>query len=451
MANPKCRSNVDQFSVCHPNAAGIDIGSKSIYVAVPPDRTESSVMCFGTFTTDLLRLAEWLDACGVDTVAMEATGVYWVPLFEILEERGIAVYVVNAHHVKTVPGRKSDVLDCQWLLRLHHFGLLRGSFRPTAEIVELRAYLRQQQNHVRGAASQIQRMQKALTLMNLQLHNVISDITGQTGIAILRAILAGERDPKVLAQHRDYRCKASADVIEGSLTGNYRNEHVFELRHALELYDHYQRLGRECHYAAEAVLQNINANLDREMPPLPPNKKRRTKSSPPVDYRTPLYHLTGTDLTAIPGFSDLTAMALIAEIGTDMSAWKTVKHFTSWLRLTPRTTITGGKHKDRRKLPTKSRAAAIFRRVALCAARTKTVIGASYRRMAQRPDRAMHAIAATAHKLARIVYTMLKTGMPYQELDLPEWHSKRRGRAIRNLKKRAQALGLDLVPAAATT
>lgn len=447
------RSSEDQFEVSHPNAAGIDIGAKSIYVAVPPDRTEHPVRNFGTMTTDLNRLAAWLEECEVDTVAMEATGVYWVPLYEILEDRGVKVYLVNAHHVKTVPGRKSDVLDCQWLLRLHRFGLLRNSFRPTAEIVEFRQYLRQHHTHVKSAATQVQLIQKALVLMNIQLHNVISDITGETGMAILRAISAGEHDPAVLAKHRNYRCRANLAKIQASLTGNYRKEHLFALRQALELYDLYQRLEQECHREADTLLQQINAGLGatpRE--PLPKKSKKRTKSAPPVDYRTPLYQLTGVDLTAVPGFSEYTAATLISEIGTDMTRWPTVKHFAAWLRLTPRTTITGGKHKNRRKLPTTSRASAIFRRAALCAARTKTAIGAGYRRFASRPGRAMHAIAATAHKLARIVYRMLKEGTAYQEPDLQEWQSKHRDRAIRQLRKRAKALGLQVLvqPSAAS-
>ncbi len=436
----------DELSVCHPNAGGIDIGAKSIYVAVAPNRAEAEVRAFGTMTKHLIELASWLEDCAVDTVAMEATGVYWIPLYEILEERGINVHVVNAHHVKTVPGRKSDVLDCQWLLRLHRFGLLQSSFRPTAEIVELREYLRQHHNHVKGAGSQVQRMQKALTLMNLQLHNVISDITGDTGMAIIRAVVAGEHDPKVLAEFRNHRCKASKPVIEASLTGNYRKEHLFTLRQALELYDHYQRLGNQCHNAADALLQSVNASPDAaHRPPLPKKPKKRTKSTPPVDYRTSLYQLSGVDLTDVPGFSEYTAATLLSEIGTDMTRWPTVKHFTSWLRLTPRTTITGGKHKDRRKLPTTNRASEIFRRAALCASRTKTLIGAVYRRFAQRPDRAMHAIAATAHKLARIVYCMLKDGVPYQEQNIEEWNMQHRDRAIKALKKRAKAMGMELV------
>lgn len=432
----------------HPNAAGIDIGAKSIYVAVPPDRPEPIVRQFTTFTNDLQSLATWLKECGVDTVAMEATGVYWVPLYEVLESHGIDVHLVNAHHVRTVPGRKSDVLDCQWLQQLHSFGLLQRSFRPTADIVEFREYLRQHRTHVRDAATQVQRMQKALTLMNIQLHNILTDITGQTGMAILRGIIAGERDPKILATHRDARCKASQRLFEESLTGNYRNEHVFALRQALKLYEVHQRLAADCHDAADKVMKKIIANAPPPPRlPLTSPAKRRTKSSPPVDYRKPLYQLTGTDLTAIPGFSDHTAASLIAEIGTDMSRWSTAKHFTSWLRLTPRTMITGGKPKDRSKLPTKSRASEIFRRVAICAARTKTSIAACYRRYAAKPDRAMHAIAATAHKLARIVYALLKHGVPYQEPDLSQWAATNRKRAVASLKKRAEALGMQLVPA----
>lgn len=439
---------VKDFEVEHPDAAGIDIGAKEIWVSVPEDRAPEPVRCFRTFTAELRELVDWLEHCNVDTVAMESTGVYWIPLFEILQERGFDVNLVNAHHVKSVPGRKSDVLDCQWLRQLHRFGLLRGSFRPSAEIVELRTYLRQRETLVRTAADQIRRMQKALALMNLQLHNVISDITGKTGMSILRAIVAGERDPEVLALHRDRNCRASHAVIAASLTGNYQPEHLFVLRQALTLYDAHQRLIEECDRAVTEKLDALNAIQNIDRPPLPKRRSRRSSSSPSVDLRPHFYQLTGVDLTAIPGFNDLSVAALIGEIGTDMSRWPSARHFASWLRLCPRTDITGGKPKSRRTLPGANRASQIFRMAALNVSRTNTALGAYYRRKAIRGPSGI-AVVATANKLARIVYTMLRDQTPFNEIGADAYDSHQRQRAIRSLKRRAKALGFTVMDSAA--
>ena len=436
---------VKDFEVEHPNAAGIDIGAKAIWVSVREDCASDPVRSFGTMTTDLHELADWLHDCGVDTVAMESTGVYWVPLYEVLQARGIDVHLVNAQHVKCVPGRKSDVLDCQWLRQLHRFGLLRSSFRPSAEIVELRAYLRQRDTLVRAAADQVRRMQKALTLMNLQLHNVISDITGQTGMAILRAIVGGERDPAVLAAHRNYRCRANRATIEASLTGNYQPEHLFALRQSLVLYDMHQKLIAECD---DAVAQRLAALLAAAGAPRDPLPERSGRRQPGPELRAPLYQLTGVDLTAIPGLADYSVACLIGEIGTDMSRWPSARAFASWLRVSPRADITGGKPKNRRTLPTTSRAANILRMAALNAGRTDTAIGAFYRRMAVRKPPGI-AVVATANKLARIVYTMLNNQTPFHELGAAAYDSHQRQRAIRNLNRRARALGMTLVESAA--
>ncbi len=325
------------------NAAAIDIGATSHFVAVPPGRDTISVREFATFTPDLHHLADWLEQCGVDTVVMESTGVFWIPVFELLEQRGFAVLLVDARKVKHVSGRKSDVLDCQWLQQLHTFGLLQGAFRPTDEIVVLRSYLRQRAMLIRGAATHIQHMQKALQQMNLLLHHVVSDITGLTGMTIIRAILAGERDPQVLAQHRDPRCKNSAEVIAKSLVGNYREEHLFALAQAVALYDTYQAQLAACDACIEQYLARLERVTD-EVPPAPLKRRQPPKHNQPrFDARTYLYQITGVDLTTIDGIEAGGALALIAEIGTDMGRWKSVNHFVSWLGLCPGTKISGGK------------------------------------------------------------------------------------------------------------
>jgi len=329
----------------NPNAAGIDCGAETHYVAVPPDRDASPVRAFPSFTHDLQRLADWLGACGVTTVAMESTGVYWIPLYEILEARGLEVILVNARHVKNVPGRKTDVLDCQWLQELHSVGLLRGSFRPSAAIAALRAYLRHRETLVQSAATHVQRMQKALVEMNLQLSVVLSDISGVTGLGIIRAIVAGQTDPHVLAQQRDYRCQASEADIIAALTGHYRPEHVFVLQQNLELFDAYQRQLAACDAAIEAHVQTLAGQAEPPAAPLPdPRTRRRPRDNEPrFDIRTPLHQVTGVDLTQIDAIGPYNALRLLAEIGTDMSRWPTEKHFTAWLTLAPRNKISGGR------------------------------------------------------------------------------------------------------------
>jgi transposase len=438
------------LAVVNPNAAGIDIGAREHWVAVPPDRAEESVRGFSALTPGLHELAEWLVKCGVTTVAMESTGVYWVPLYEILEARGINVQLVNARHVRNVPGRKSDVLDCQWLLKLHTFGLLRGSFRPTAQIVALRAYLRQRDSLVDGASQQVQHMHKALTLMNVQLQTVVSDLTGKTGMAIVRAIVAGERDAKKLAGFRDGRCRASAETIAASLMGNFQPEHMLALKHALDLYDSHQRLIADCDNAANAVLVDLTRQIKDERPALGKSPKQRHKRDPTVDYRSPAYLLTGVDLTAVPGISAYSAISLIAEIGTDMSKWQTERQFGSWLRLSPRANITGGRVTDARTMPGVSRAAELFRMAAVCAGKTATAIGAFYRRLALRRGTG-RAIVATAYKIARIVYAMIKNGTTYSQLDEATYNEQQRQHAIKRLRRTAHSLGLELVaPTAAS-
>jgi transposase len=441
---------VDEMPRCHPNAAGIDIGAREHWVAVPADRSSTPIRSFKTMTTDLHQLADWLLECGIDTVAMESTGVYWVPLYEMLEERGIDVFLVNARHVHNVPGRKSDVRDCQWLQELHTFGLLHRSFRPTAEIVELRTYMRQRQMLIEVACDYTRRMQKALDLMNIQLHKVISDITGQTGMAIIRALVDGTYDPLKLAQHRHYACKASTKQIAEALRGNYRPEHLFVLRQALELYDAHLAQLRLCDEQIEKTVQALAALSQPPATPAPKPRKPSSKKAkqPTFEIRDPLYRLVGgVDLTQIQGVAPLTALNIIAEVGTDLSRWPTVKHFTSWLNLAPGTKISGGKRLSSRRPPVVNRVANLLRLAGLTAGRTQTALGAFHRRLAARVGKAK-AVVATAHKIARIIYTLLRYGGSFQDPGAEAYEQRYRSRVISNLTRRARTLGYSLVPAA---
>ena len=430
----------------NPNAAGVDCGSEAHYVAVPADRDAAPVRSFKAFTTELHRLADWLTACGVTTVAMESTGVYWIPLYEILEARGVDVVLVNARHVKNVPGRKTDVVDCQWIQELHSVGLLRGSFRPTAAIAALRAYLRHRETLVQSATTHVQRMQKALVQMNLQLSIVISDITGVTGIRMLRAIIAGETNPHALAQHRDYRCQASEAEITAALTGHYRPEHVFVLQQNLELFDAYQRQLTACDAAIEAHIHTLAAQAPAPAVPLPAprTRKKPRDNEPRFDIRTPLHQLTGVDLTQIDAIGPYSALRLLAEIGTDMSRWPTEKHFTSWLTLAPHNKISGGRLLSSRTLPSANRAAGILRMAAMSLGRTETALGAFYRRLAYRVGKAK-AITATARKLAILVYRTLKDGLLYHDPGAAAYDAQHRLRVVRRLRQRAANLGFSLV------
>jgi transposase len=416
-------------------------------VAVPEDRDERPVREFRSFTQDLHALADWLQACGVDTVAMESTGVYWIPLYEILEARGFEVLLVNARHVKGVPGRKTDLLDCQWIQQLHTFGLLRGSFRPDAPIAALRSLIRHRDQLVEAAASYVQRMQKALVLMNLQLHNVISDLTGVTGIAILRDIVAGEIDPAVLARHRHPRCKATKQEIAASLTGHYREEHVFVLRQALELYDIYQDKIRRCDQEIERKLHTLQAACDLPSTSLPKDRRPsgRSANEPVLDLRSPLFVLCGgVDLSELPGIAPYGALKLVSEIGLDMRRWASEKHFVAWLTLAPRTEITGGKVLRSHTQPSANRAAKLLRMAAMSLGRSDHALGAFYRRLAARIGKAK-AITATARKLAILAYRMLRDRIPYREVSGADYDRQQRSRILRGLRRRAASLDLELV------
>jgi transposase len=431
----------------NPHAAGIDCGAAEHYVAVPPDRSPSPVQSFKTFTTDLKRLADWLIACGVTSVAMEATGVYWIPIYDMLETRGLTVLLVNARHIKHVPGRKSDVSDCEWLRDLHSVGLLRGSFRPTEGIVALRAYMRHRQSLVESAGMYVHRMQKALVQMNLQLPLVVSDITGVTGLKILRDIVAGHRDAAHLARHRDYRCRASSSEIVAALTGHYRPEHVFILQQNLALFDACQGQLAACDRALEAYVQVLTARQALPATPLPAPRvhRRPIDNDPAFEIRTPLHRLTGgVDLTQIDGIGPYSALKLIAEIGTDMQRWATEKHFTSWLTLAPKNKVSGGRLLSSRTEPAANRAAAILRMAAMTLGRGSTALGAFYRRLAGRIGKPQ-AITATARKLAVLVYRALKGELVYRDPGADAYDRQQRSRILRRLRQTATTLGLDLV------
>jgi transposase len=445
--NPSPKQKAVQ-EVVHPNAAGIDIGAEENWVAVPADRDEQPVRSFGCFTEDLVALALWLQACGIDTVAMESTGVYWVPLFQILEGHGFEVFLVNARHVKNVPGRKTDVLDCQWLQQLHSFGLLAASFRPDDEICVLRSYWRHRDNLVRYAAGHVQHMQKALDQMNIQLHRVISDIAGVTGLRIIDAILGGERDRQKLAALRDYRTRSSEDRIAKALEGDYRHEHLFALRQALESYRFYQQQLDQCDHQIEAYVSTLHSRVDPTQTPLPPPRSGRkgpSSNQPDFDLRTHLYRISGVDFTQIEGFGVMTVQTILSEVGLDPSKFPSHGDFCSWLGLCPDNRVTGGKTKSTKTRKVVSRAANAFRIAALSLAHSSGPLGAFYRRMRARIG-APEAITATAHKLARIFYRLWTDPQPYDPEILLRHEHQHSEKMIRNLRKKARSLGLELVP-----
>ena len=434
----KCRQ---ALTITHPNSAGIDIGSASHYVAVPPDRDDEPVREFASFTADLHRLADWLAACGVDTVAMASTGVYWIPLYELLDARGFTVLLVNARHVKNVSGRKSDVLDCQWLQQLMNYGLLRGAFRPADEVCALRALARQREMLLKSQARHVQHMQKALTQMNLQLANVISDVAGETGQKILRAIIAGERDGHVLAALKDTRIRASNEQIAKSLQGNWRAEHLFALKQALASFDFYATQLAECDHEIEQQLQRLHVHRGECAKG---RKRGRTRNAPKFDLRAHLFKLCGVDLTRIDGIDVTTALAVISEVGADMSKFPSVKHFTSWLGLCPGTKITGGKLLSGKTMRVANRAAQALRLAAAALRSSHSALGAYFRRLCSRMDKPK-AVTAAAHKLARLIYTMLTKGEEYTDQGQDYYEERYRERVLRQLSKRAQKLGMKLV------
>jgi transposase len=431
-----------------PNAAGIDVGAREIYVAVAGDRDAEPVRCFSTFTEDLRALAVWLKQCGITTAAMESTGVYWIPLYEVLEEAGLQVCLVNSRHVRHVPGRKSDVSDCQWLQYLHSVGLLRASFRPEAAICALRALSRHRSNLVEAAAVHVQHMQKALTQMNLQIHHVLSDITGKSGLAIIDAILSGKRDPEQLARLADGRIHAERETVIKSLVGNYRSEHLFTLRQSLEAYRHYQKMLVDCDREIEQHMSRLPNHPNSGHPPAslgssPASKRRKNQFH--MDMGKELYRVLGTDLTLVPGLSALTVHTLVTEIGTDLARFPTVAAFTSWLALCPGSKKSGGKVLSSRTRKSNSRLSNALRLAAQALHRSRSYLGAYYRRMRARLG-APQAITAAAHKLARIVYHLISTRTAYNESVFAQEEQKQSFRNQHRLRKQALALGFHLVP-----
>jgi len=438
------------LEVVHPHAAGIDVGNGAHYVAVRPDRDPEPVRRFECFTADLHRLAEWLESCGVQTVAMQSTGVYWIPLYEVLEEHGFHVYLVNARHTKNLPGRKSDVQESQWLLKLHTYGLLNNSFQPPAEIRVLRTYWRQRAEHVRGAAMCVQRMQKALTQMNVQLANVISDVSGLTGQTIVRAIVAGEHDPVKLAGLSHPGIQASREEVAKSLEGNWRPELLFVLQQEVEMYDTYQLRINECDQQLQKQLASFSDVVSCPPPDVALKRKRTkpAKNAPRFELRSELQRITGVDLTRIDGIDVMVAQTLVSEIGLDMSRWKTEAHFASWLGLCPDNRTSGDKVLKRGTRRVINRAATALRMAAVTLMRSRTYLGAQYRRLRTRLG-APKAITAMAHRLARLVYRMLKYGQQYVDKGAEYYEQRYRNQQIQSLRTRAAKLGFQITQAQA--
>ena len=438
MAGKRKAGNLE---IVHADSAGIDIGKRSHYVAVDAQRFDEPVRKFGTFTADLEAMAAWLSSCGVRVVAMESTGVYWIPVFEVLERAGFEVHLVNPRATRQVSGRKSDVLDCQWIRQLMSHGLLRGAFRAPDAICPLRAYLRQRDELVRQRSRAVHHVQKALAQMNVQLDNVLSDIMGKTGQLIVRAIVAGERDGAVLAEFRDGRCKADAATIAASLRGNWRAEHLFALEQALARYDALHGQIAACEVRIDGELDQLGADADD-----PPGDTRSRKGRE-RELRRRLQRTLGVDLVAIPTIGVETALTITAEVGTDFSRFPSVGHFCSWLGLAPSTHISGDKRLKGGASRRANRVGQALRMAATTARRDHSVIGAAHRRRLARMDTAK-AIKATAHQLARLVYHMLTRGEEYVARDIAAWEEERRARMITNLQRQAKRLDLTLVPAA---
>jgi transposase len=436
-----------QMPIMPPHAAGMDIGAEEIYVAIPSHHDDQPVRSFGTFTCDLHELADWLQHCGIDTVAMESTGVYWIPIFQILESRGFEVFLVNAQHLKSVPGRKSDVSDCRWIQYLHSVGLLQGSFRPPEKICAVRTLWRHRQSLLQMAAEHILHMQKSLSLMNVQIHHVLSDITGFSGLAILDAILAGERDSVKVAQLCHISVKSPRDKIARALEGDYRPEHLLVLRQSLAGYRYYQQEITELDREIERLMKAVG-DCDR-VQELPPRTKRtkyqRQVNDPEFDLRRELYRIAGVDLTDIPGISTLTAQVILTEVGPDVSRFRNASAFASWLGLCPEKRVSGGKVLSCKTRKVNSRAALALRVGAHSLCRAKDYFGEFFRRMRAKLG-AAQATTATAHKMARILYHVLRTKTPYNETIFHQCDEQARQRTENRLRKKAAEMGLQLVP-----
>ena len=434
------------LDIVHPDAAGIDVGGSEHWVAISPDRDPEPVRRFGCFTADLREMARWLVEKGVRSVAMQSTGVYWMPVFEVLEQHGLEVYLVNAQHTKNVPGRKSDVQECQWLLKLHAFGLLNNSFQPTDEIRIARTLWRHRGNLVAEASSAIQRMQKALIEMNVQLSSVLSDISGVSGMSMIGAILDGERDPWTLAALVQSGVKATTEDIAKSLEGNWREELLFVLRQDVELYGIYQGKIDDCDLQLRKHLESFGSVVDLKTQPIGPKPKgkRGSRNAPQFDLRTELYRITGIDWAQVNGIDVLTAQTVIAECGADLSAFASEKNFASWLGLCPTNEQSGGRILKRRTRTVVNRAATALRNAATTLLRSDSYLGAQYRRLRTRLG-APKAVTAMARKLACLFYRLIKHGQQYVDKGNEYYETKYREQQIRSLSKRAQKLGLQLV------
>src|SRR5437763_1965787 len=434
------------LEIVHPDAAGIDVGGSEHWVAVSPDRDPEPVRRFGCFTADLREMGQWLVQKGVRSLALQSTVVYWMPVFDFLEQHGLEVYLVNAQHTKNVPGRKSDVHECQWLLKLHAFGLLNNSYQPTNEIRIARTLWRQRGKLVAEAGSTIQRMQKVLTEMNIQLGNVLSDLSGVSGMKIIGAILEGERDPWELAALARPEVKATPEDIAKSLEGNWREELLFVLQQEVELYRIYQEKISDCDLQLRKHLESLSSKRDLKTQPIGPKPKGKkgSRNAPQFDLRTELYRITGIDWTQINGIDVLTAQTVIAEAGVDLSAFPSEKQFASWLGLCPTNEQSGGKILNRRTRKVVNRATVAFRNAASTLVRSQSYLGAQYRRLRTRLG-APKAITAMARKLACLFYRLIKGGQQYVDKGTEYYEARYREQQIRSLAKRAQTLGLQVV------
>lgn len=441
-----------KLSPLNPCVAGIDIGAASIFTCAGFCDGRQEVREHLTFTEDLKQMAKWLKECGIKSVAMESTGVYWIPVYDILSQEGFDVVLVNAYYLKTVPGKKTDVKDCQWIQQLHAYGLLHGSFRPDNEGVELRGYVRQRSRLVQLAAQQVSLIHKSLTQMSLQLNHVISDITGSTGMDIIRAIVLGERDPKVLAGYRNPRCKKSKEEIAKALDGNYREEHLLAIKQALESYDLFHRQVDECEKALENFLErwedrntlsHSTGGAGEDVIKKAAMKTECNKSPYGFEAEESLKRILGVNLLDVPGFDVNGVIKIIGEVGTDMTKWPTFKHFSSWLGLCPGNKVSGGKVLSSRTKPSANRAAGALRLAAFTLYRSKSALGAYYRKMRARLG-APKAITATAHKLARILYAMLREKKSFVEIGQEAYEQAYKERQVASLKRKAKELGFAL-------
>jgi transposase len=456
------------LTIMNPNAGGIDVGNESHFVAVPPNRDPNPVQEFGCWTADLVRMAEWLRSCRIDTVAMQATGVYWIALYDVLGQHGLRVVLVNAQHTKNVPGRKTDVQECQWVMKLHTYGLLRDSFRLAVEMESVRTIWRVRDRHVKEAGRAVQHMQKALTKMNIQLANVISDISGVSGQMIITAILQGQRDPYILADLKDYRVKASREEVARSLEGNWREDVLFELRQAVDSYHFAHAQMRDCDEELNRCLASLPTRVleapaapKPEAPAAPkeaqaaatPKKKTKAKrkprgNEPHLDLQAELERICGVDLTSIDGIDVMTAVTIVSEIGTDMSKFKDEDHFASLLGLTPGKDISGGKTVGRGKRKVKNRLAGALRMAATTLLHSDSHLGARYRHLRGRLPTHAAAVKAMARYLAVLVYRLLTKGVAWMDRGAAQFEEKRAERELASLNSKARAKGFKLIPLA---